>query len=97
MTDDHILVLAEIRIPLDRIVDQVGAGVSSTLVGASTNPKSGTKKSRTFFVMQRVEQVVAAFDHQQLASGTAGEREARQRLNAALMRLRASYLKHKGV
>lgn len=95
MSDDHILVLAEVRIPLDRIVDQVGAGVATTLLASSRNPKSGTKKSQTFFVMQRVEQVVAAFDQQQLASGTAGEKEARQRLHDALLRLRASFLKHK--
>jgi hypothetical protein len=95
MSDNHILVLAEVRIPLDRIVEQVGAGVSSSLLGTTYDPRTGTKKSRTYFVMQRVEDVVAAFDHQQLASGTPGEREARQRLNAALMRLRASFLKHK--
>jgi hypothetical protein len=95
MSDDHILVLAEVRIPLDRIIDQVGAGVSSALLGTTYDPRTGTKKSRTYFVMQRVEDVVAAFDQQQLASGTPGEREARQRLNAALLRLRASFLKHK--
>jgi hypothetical protein len=93
MNDEHILVLAEVRIPLDRIVDQVGAGVSSALLAMGRNEKSGTKKSRTLIIMQRVEETVAAFDHHQLVRGTPGEREAQQRLNAALVRLRASYLK----
>lgn len=95
MSDDHILVLAEVRIPLDRIVEHVGAGVSSTLL-ATTSNKSGTKRSSTLIVMQRVNEVVAAFDHHQLVRDTPGEQAASQRLQSALRRLRSSYLKQHG-
>ncbi len=93
MTDEHILVLAEVRIPLDRIVDQVGAGVSSALLAMGRNEKSGTKKSRTLVIMQRVEENRRCLRSSPARRGTPGEREAHQRLNAALVRLRASYLK----
>lgn len=92
MTQD-LLVLAEVRIPLDRIVDAVGPEIQRTLIGRAP-PRLKIRPERQA-LKTSVERVVAALNHLELATNTRGEGAARQALLDAVRGLRKAHTKNR--
>ncbi len=90
---DSILVQAEVRIPLDRIVDAVGPEIQKArLAGATPRRKIGPM---TGGMRETVERVVSALDHLEIVTNTVGEKSAREELMKALQRLRKAHVKNR--
>ena len=92
MTGDF-LVIAEVRIPLDRIVDAVGPEIQRKLIG-NVQPRLKVRP-QDVAVKVSVERVVAALDHLEIATNTSGERPAREALMHAVRGLRKAHVKNR--
>lgn len=92
MTDD-LLVLAEVRIPLDRIIDAVGPEVQRTLIGKAV-PRLKRRPEREA-LRTSVERVIAALNHLEIVTNTPGEGPAREALLNAVRGLRKANVKNR--
>ncbi|NSZ48478.1 hypothetical protein G6L63_11210 [Agrobacterium vitis] len=89
----EIIVQAEVRIPLEKIVDAIGPEITRALISG----KKPSLRTRPLpeTVRRSVERVVSALDHLEIVTHTVGEPSARAALMAAIKGLRAAHIKNR--
>lgn len=89
MTED-LLILAEVRIPLDRIAMAVGPLVHESLIDKAAPRLKARPRNEA--VRASVERVISALDHLERVTHTVGESQAHEALLNAVRGLRKAHI-----
>ncbi len=87
---DDLIVLTEVRIPLDRIIDAVTPQIHQALIKKSA-PRLKMRPTNVA-LKNSIERVVAALDHLERMKRTVGEPAAHEALMAAVVGMRKAYI-----
>lgn len=88
-----VIVLAEVKIPLDQITQALGPEIARTLKGEER--PSIRIRPIPEAVQQAVKRVVSALDYLETVTHTVGETSAREALMVAVRGLRTAHVKNR--
>ena len=87
---NEVNVLAEVRIPLDRIIDAIGPELRRAVLKKST-PRLKPRPTNETMKLS-IERVISALDHLERVTHTVGEPHAREALMNAVRGLRKAHI-----